>query len=195
MKKLFLGLSAAIAAATAAMMGYCLCRKHRSVEEEMEPDGGVIRYTTGVDSPKTVQSTEITDFNCKFSLFAIADNEIEDTTNLKNAVYTLDAVRKNNGVQGVFRWHNRYGEGENISFSTDVTFMENLQRIVVKHNFAQHNGYSYTVSGLPDMYGASLNIGYASGEILNAYDNQDNFLSLSAMRDLASLFMQKTKKT
>ena len=56
------------------------------------------------------------------------------------------------------------------------------------YEFAQHNGYSHKISGLPDMYGATLDIKYASGESIYAYDNQDCFIPFEAMKELVELF-------
>ena len=66
--------------------------------------------------------------------------------------------------------------------------MMRLWKIVSKYDFAQHNGYVSKVSGLPHMYGAKLDIRYASGESIYAYDNQDCFIPLEAMRELVELF-------
>jgi len=38
------------------------------------------------------------------------------------------------------------------------------------------------------MYGAKLDIQYASGESIYAYDNQDCFIPLEAMQELVELF-------
>lgn len=38
------------------------------------------------------------------------------------------------------------------------------------------------------MYGAKLDIKYASGESIYAHDNQDCFISLDAMNELVELF-------
>ena len=66
--------------------------------------------------------------------------------------------------------------------------MTSLQEIVSKYDFAQYNGYISKVSGLPHMYGAKLDIKYASGERIYAHDNQDCFISLDAMNELVELF-------
>ena len=66
--------------------------------------------------------------------------------------------------------------------------MTNLQEIVSKYNFAQYNGYISKVSGLPDMYGAKIDIKYASGESIYAYDNQDWFIPFEAIEELVRIF-------
>ena len=66
--------------------------------------------------------------------------------------------------------------------------MTNLQEIVSKYNFAQYNGYISKVSGLPDMYGAKIDIKYASGESIYAHDNQDWFIPFEAIEELVRIF-------
>ena len=151
-------------------------------------DGGVKTYNSGEDSPKVIESTEIISFNCEFSLLAaILDEESE----LDGRVYTLNAVCENEAVTCKIKWYDRFGDGEEYEFTADASFMKELQAIVEKYDFAQHNGYESVVSGLPHMYGAMLNIQYASGETIYASDNQNCFLSLEAMEDLTHLFSKR----
>ena len=152
---------------------------------EAEPDGGVTKLNTGADSPKVIESTEIVDFQCEFSLVAAV---LEEESELDGRVYKLQAVFDGENTNCKIKWHDRYGEGETREFMTDASFMTKLQEIVAKYDFAQHNGYSHHVSGLPDMYGATLDIKYASGESIYAYDNQDCFILFGAMKDLVELF-------
>lgn len=66
--------------------------------------------------------------------------------------------------------------------------MNTLQKVVAEYDLAQYNGYSYRVSGLPEGYGACLEVEYASGEHIYASDNQSCFLSIDAMEALEALF-------
>ena len=75
-----------------------------------------------------------------------------------------------------------------IDFTADTSFMTSLQELVSKYNFAQYNGYISKVSGLPDMYGAKLDINYASGESIYAHDNQDCFIPFEAIEEFVSFF-------
>ena len=76
----------------------------------------------------------------------------------------------------------------------DASFLEALQEVVSRHDLAAHNGFVHTVSGLPEMYGARLDIRYASGESIYAHDNQSCFLALEAMLDLSALFMAQNEE-
>ena len=46
----------------------------------------------------------------------------------------------------------------------DDNIMDVLQKIVKNHNLVQNNGHVYKVSGLPDQFGAWLEVEYESGE-------------------------------
>ncbi|MBE6572082.1 MAG: hypothetical protein E7656_07540 [Ruminococcaceae bacterium] len=161
-------------------------RKNKSTDHI---DGGVKKYTSGDDAPKVVESTEIISFVCEISLFSLCDLKEE----ISGRKYKMTAVLEDDAVMGKLDWHNRYNERETLVFAADVSFMEKLQNIVAKHDLAKHNGYLSHVSGLPDMYGASINISYASGEEISASDNQDNFLSVPAIEDLIDLFAKTAK--
>lgn len=152
-------------------------------------DGGVRKYNSGEDAPKTVESTEITEFHCTVSLYA--DPEPGE---LESGVYIFSAVVKEGMTGCSLKWHNRTGNGDDRTFEADPSFMTKLQEIVSTYDFARHNGYLYKISGLPDMYGASIDIVYASGESIYAYNNQDNFLSRSAIKEIFDLFTSFNEK-
>ena len=144
------------------------------VPETVEEDGGVKRFNSGEDAPKTIASQKIIGFKCEFSLVAAV---LEEESELDGRVYKLSAVLENETVNCKIKWYDRFGNGENKDYTTDVPFMNKLQEIVAKYDFAKHNGYSYKISGLPDMYGAKLDIEYASGESIYAYDNKTQYFT------------------
>lgn len=154
------------------------------VEAIVEEDGG---YTdkSDLNAPKTVTSTEITDFSCYFSALAYEETDTE----LEYDCYWFSATLKDEAVSGSCRVSTRYGNEVEKRFEMDSSFMESLQEIVVKHDFARNNGHYVEVKGLPGEYGAELTITYASGESISAYDNQDGFLSIAAMEALEKLFL------
>ena len=168
-------------------MGFCGCGLFRRNTDDI--DGGVKTYNSGEDSPKVIESTEIVSFKCEFSLIAAA---LEEENELSGRIYKLSAVLEDATVKSKIKWRNRAGAGEEHDFTADASFMESLQEIVSKYNFVQYNGYISKVSGLPDMYGAKLDIKYASGESIYAYNNQDCFISLDAMNELVELFSSYT---
>jgi len=164
-------------------MGFSGCGL--SVRETDDIDGGVKTYNSGEDSPKVIESTEIVSFECEFSLLAAV---LEEESELSGRIYTLDAELDKEAVKCRIDCYGRESSSVTREFSADASFMKNLQAIVEKYDFAQHNGYESVVSGLPHMYGAKLDIKYVSGESIYAYDNQDCFISIDAIRELVELF-------
>ncbi len=186
MKWLFIGLGAVFAAVIVGGGIAALCRKHPEKSND-DIDGGVVkRYWT--DAPKAIQSTEIKTFHCEISLTAVYE-----TDGLGHRVYTLDAVLKDGEVLVKYDWRERGGESDKAEYKADADFMVRLQEIVKTYDFAKHNGYFHTVSGLPDMYGESLDIVYESGERIHVHDNQNGFLSLEAEKALIMLFGAATR--
>ena len=181
MKRILFGVGAVCAA-----IGLLAAVKHhrnRNTRPQDCVDGGVRHYQSGEDAPKVITSTEITEFRCEFSLYADAEPGA-----LGNGKYFCSAVSDGDGVLCSFRRRNRTGQEDERTFTADRSFMEQLQALISAHNLSQHNGYSYSVSGLPDMYGAMLDVRYASGESIYAYNNQDVFLAYEALEDLFVLF-------
>ena len=151
-----------------------------------EEDGGVIRQSAGEDAPKTIESTEIVSFDCELSFLV---SVFEEENELEGRVYKLSAVSEDDTVKAKIDWRDRYGDGDRAEFTADISFMKELQDIVSRYGFAQHNGYSCYVSGLPDMYGEAIDISYASGESIYAEDNQSGFLPQDAVMELVELFL------
>ena len=164
-------------------MGFCGCGLFRRNTDNI--DGGVKTYNSGEDSPKVIESTETVSFECEFSLIAAV---LEEESELDGRNYKLSAVLEDGAVKSKIKWRDRAGAGEEHDFTADASFMTNLQEIVSKYNFAQYNGYISKVSGLPDMYGAKIDIKYATGESIYAYDNQDCFISIDAINELVEIF-------
>ena len=165
------------------IMGFSGCGL--PVRETDDIDGGVKTYNSGENSPKIIESSEIVSFECEFSLIAAV---LEEESELSGRIYTLDAKQDNGTVKCKIDWYGREDSSVPREFSADISFMKNLQAIVEKYDFAQYNGYESVVSGLPHMYGAKLDIKYASEESIYAYDNQDCFIPFDAMNELVELF-------
>ncbi len=176
----------AVAAAGALIV--CNLRKDKKISSETDDiDGGVVkRYWA--DAPKVIESTEIVEFHCEISLIAACETE-----GLGHRVYSLDAVMKDGEVLVKYDWYERQGGSDKAEYKADISFMPRLQEIVASHDFARHNGYHHTVSGLPDMYGETLHILYASGERIDVHDNQSGFLPIEAEKELITLFGAATK--
>ena len=186
MKWFWAGLGTALVGAAAVGGILTACRRRRKQNSD-EIDGGVVkRYYA--DAPKVIESTEIVEFHCEISLISVVE-----TDGLGHRVYKLDAAVNDGEVTVKYDWYERQGKRDKGEYKADVDFMVRLQEIVATHDFAKHNGYYHTVSGLPDMYGESLKIVYASGEQIYVHDNQSGFLPLEAEKALVMLFGAATK--
>lgn len=151
---------------------------------QVEEDGSV-RQQTDPNAPKTITSKEIVSFHCAFSAVAM----LEEDTHLAGRSYRLEVTVENDRILATYHVHDRYCAGQDFSFEADPAWLAQLQEIVTKYDFAQHNGYYCSVSGLPDQYGAELRIRYVSGETITASDNQNCFLPVKALEELESLFL------
>ena len=123
-----------------------------------------------------------------FSTVAMAED-----ISIEHGIYTLSARLKDGAVRGEYRMRTRLGEGEQFLFRASHRFMRNLQDTVRTYDFAKFNGEVYSVSGLPDMYGAKIHIVYASGESIYSSDNQSNFLPVEAITELVELFLSEKR--
>lgn len=185
-KWLFIGLGCIFAAA--AVGGGIRAVQKKDFEKNTDPiDGGVVkRYWA--DAPKVIESQEIVSFHCEISLLAACDAD-----EIGHRVYKLDAAVKDGEVLVKYDWRDRSGESDKAEYKADADFMVRLQEIVKAYDFARHNGYYHTVSGLPDMYGETLDIAYAGGERIYVHDNQSSFLPYEAEKALVFLFGAATK--
>lgn len=164
------------------------CRADKDTDDI---DGGVVHNETELDAPKIIESEEITNFECEISFIAMA---FDEESELCGRVYNIGAVLNDDGVVYVkSKWRDRAGSSETNEYESDISFMKELQQIVKKHDLAKHNGYVRRVSGLPDMYGAKLDVKYASGESIYAYNNQDILIPLEAATELIELFSSEGK--
>ena len=148
-------------------------------EDDGPIDGGATD-NSDLNAPKSIESTQIISFDCRFSTMDTAE-----PGKLGNHIYQLHAKLENGAVQGMYQVRDT---GETHSFRVSQKFLGEVQILVAIYSLAQYNGHDYTVAGLPDEYGARLDVRYASRESIYANDNQDNFLPLEAMNALLNLF-------
>lgn len=165
-----------------AQGGPHLCNPPHS-EDDAPIDGGATD-NSDLNAPKGIESTQIISFDCRFSTM-----DIVEPGKVGNHIYLLHAKLENGAVQGMYQV---IDTGETHSFRVSQKFLGEVQMLVAFYSLAQYNGHDYTVAGLPDEYGAQLDVRYASRESIYAYDNQDNFLPLEAMNELINLFERGT---
>ena len=159
----------------------------QTVEDETEapptpPDepvcGGTIEYTDP-DAPKTITDTEITSFNFYASTLSVLNDG--SYPSLTEPRYELSAVREGDAVT-VMR------NGETLQKGGE--FLSKLQAVIEKHDLAQYNGDYHNTAGLPDDFGATIDVKYASGEKIYAMNNQIMFLPPETVVDLVALFYE-----
>lgn len=153
--------------------------RKKKADTTVEVDGGV-RHRVDTNAPKSIVSTEIVAFSCKFS----ALNFLARDTGLAGRIFTLHADQNS----GSYEECTREKVYEKKTFTATPEFFAQLQQIVERYDFARYNGQFYTVSGLPPDFGANLEVRYASGERICASNNQSCFLPMEAMESLVALF-------
>ncbi len=153
-------------------------KERRSSRDTDEVDGGV-RQEIVEDAPKVIVSAEPISFCAVISTLSLTDER------LPRSVYELEATLKEGKVYGSYK--SRIKDGK-VDFEAEATFMNELHSVILRHDLAQNNGYSYRVSGLPDMYGSTLSVEYASGESLYFSNNQSMIIPLEAAIEFIMLF-------
>ena len=148
-------------------------------EDDGPIDGGATD-NSDLNAPKSIESTQIISFDCRFSTMDTAEPGKPG-----NHIYQLHAKLENGVVRGMYQVRDT---GETHSFRVSQKLLVEVQILVATYGLAQYNGHDCTVAGLPDEYGARLDVRYASRESIYASDNQDNFLSLEVMKELFNLF-------
>lgn len=137
------------------------------------------------DAPKTINSKEITYFavSCSFATMG-SDRAYTYVSSL--------AVPAGRGtlVSLTYSTQSRFSGGGNDYCETRLVtgdvFVE-LQAIVDRHDFAKKNGESYHVAGLPDNFGGSATIEYASGEKITMSNNQSPIIAPAAGAEIVDL--------
>lgn len=162
------------------------------MNEQMPGDDASSTMITGgsdtkyLDLPKAIQSEEIVHFSVDCN-FAYSSNE-------KKYTYVYGYATKVEGGALVGLSYRKDGE-QNEAEYTKLKLVGNevfsdLQKLVKKHNFASNNGYTHFTSGLPENFGGSVNINYASGEQIIVSDNQSIVISLDAGEEMVGILQK-----
>lgn len=178
------------AVAAAALISAAYIHKRRLETKDRvcdEVDGGV-RHYYDEGAPKSIDSHVITCFSCegKYTLTDELGNE--------NAIrYVAHAKLEGETVLCTYKMFDRFGYSGNLKFVSDGAIMKDLYKLFAKHNLAQYNGISYTVSGLPEGYGAEIGIDFESGEHVYSHNNQSCFLSDEFGVELGEIMRKHSK--
>ena len=134
-------------------------------------DGGV-QYYPGTEAPKSVASRVIERFECEGSY------SFTDESGNENMIhYTASIKAEGTAIRCTYKEYDRFGYSNDLSFTADRTVTDEVYGLFARHDLAQYNGISYTVSGLPEGYGSKLSIDFEGGEYVYSYNNQTPFLS------------------
>ena len=145
------------------------------------PAPGGTTDATDPNAPKTIGSTEIASFSCTVSMLTVVPSP--EYSLLTSPRYEFSAKRE--GGKAVCACVSESGER---AFEEDAAFFDRLQQIVAKYDLASYNGIYRWTHGLPEDFGYSLAVEYASGERIAATNNQTMDLPLGAAAELAELF-------
>lgn len=158
-------------------------RRDRIYEGPCEDGGTRIRRDT--DAPKEILSREPVRFSCRFSALSLQECD----TGMIQGVYSFNALKGEGGVMCTVVCNNPRAIPERErKFTRSDDLMTELDTLLREHDVARYNGSYYKVSGLPDFYGATIDVEYASGETIYCYNNQDPFLPIELIRELCGLF-------
>lgn len=140
-------------------------------------------------APKTIVSQDIENFSLDCS-FATMGN-----AHAYHHVYAY-ASKVDAGVlvalsYNTNQWQSENGENYSAVALTDGEVLGELQAIVRKYDFAKNNGRSYYVNGLPQNFGGSVHISYASGETIDFSNNQSPIISADAASEAVDILKDR----
>ena len=143
-------------------------------------------------APKTIVSKEITSFSVESALprdFARI-NRYDNTVEFIGYVMTF-AVPVENGTFMYLVTSRGFYHGEERKSSwafIKENVLPQLAELVEKQDIAKENGYHSTTHGLPENFGGSVLIKYASGEKISFSDNQGPIISSETGLAIAEFF-------
>ena len=135
------------------------------------------------NAPKTVESTEIV------SAYIYTMNPGWSET-LTARCYRFSVKTEDNVVTGTYVTDG----GDLQTFTADRDFLTKLQQIVADGALVKYNGHARYTYGLPDDFGTTVRIEYASGEYIRFSDNQSPMMSAETLTSLAALFEGAVEK-
>lgn len=138
-------------------------------------------------APQEIQSTEVVYFSISTSLTTLVGQG-------RYSQFYAYASKLECGNLIVLNAYRTRGEAD--SFCTVITddIFPQLDAIVRKYNLASRNGSHHSVSGLPQNFGGSIDIKYASGEFIDKSNNQSPMFSGDCADETADLFLSYYEK-
>lgn len=170
-------IAALVTAAVVTVCSSCAKQTPAPVPPQSEPVCGGTEDNTDPNAPKTVEDTRIASFSFSASTFG-SQNDL-----LIPKRYEFSAAREGDVVNCTCARN-----GNEHAFTADPSFMDELQDVVARYDFAAGNGVDRFTAGLPDDFGGTFKVEYAGGERIYFSDNQSIFCPDDAVADLARLF-------
>lgn len=165
----------------------------RFYNEGMGETGGFINRTNK-NAPKVIESKEIDSFKYTFYVNYHGDHPTGREILYRNCDFTL--VREEQGARFIGSGYSDWVDAPNFDFEflAPLSALDELQEIVDKMAIAENNGiYEHTI-GIPEDLGAELNIRYASGEGIAAYNNAGPVISDKANQLIYDFFIDLAKE-
>lgn len=135
-----------------------------------------------VNAKKEIDSHDIEDFECEFSYYG----EIFERRNYY--VFSMKKSEDNKKAEVSVKRIEGYGEDYQNSFTTDVSKLGDLEKLIREAGLSKLNGEMFKTDGLPPNIGYKLSVLYASQEKIIAYDNSSNRLPDDAQEKLITFF-------
>ena len=150
--------------------------------------------TLDTRAPKVIESDQMTFFYATSAL-NYGDISSGDEKDRAEQIAYVSAFAAPAG-KGCFlflstdEYFRRYGKDDRRWAFVKKDLMPALVSFVREQDLAKQNGYHSTTHGLPENFGGSVDIRYASGERISFSDNQGAILSVKTARALARLFRE-----
>lgn len=153
--------------------------KTQDDREKEEMPGSRDEYTDP-SAAKFITSKDIISFKCEFECSYLWE------TSYSYCIFDLE--RKDDDALCKIQTFRDLQIISNLEFQAPLSALDGLQAMIDEHKLMKHNGIFNHTNGLPEGYGVSLSVDYASGERLSFQDNQDVIISEKATAALHDFF-------
>ena len=152
--------------------------------------------TRDTKAPKTIISEEMTLFNVTSSFSGCAPGPGTVLDFIPLGYLSAFAAKADKGY--LLCLETAEGTGYHPRHDISFALVKNdifpaLVALVKKHDLAKNNGFNAFTHGLPENFGGSVDIRYASGERIYFSDNRSPILAPKAAREIADVFTEAMK--
>lgn len=154
------------------------------MDSSMMPGG--TRDRSDYNAPKTIKSEDMTYFKVSSSFIALSERP-EYTRIFAYAAKCDAGVIASVSYSNDQNMFQQDGEKYSATALVPADVLKSLNKIVKDYDFAKNNGHSHYVNGLPDNFGGSVVINYASDEYICFDDNQSSIISPKAGEEIVNI--------